>query len=68
MVQGPKWGFNQKSTRVEIDGIPDVPTYNFHVCWESLVSPGNDSAFDGRAEEVIIGDSRDDLEAEADSD
>ncbi|GLT37399.1 hypothetical protein SLA2020_117170 [Shorea laevis] len=61
---------NQKRTWVEILGIPDVPTYNFHVCWESLVSPGNDSAFDGRAEEVIIEDSEDDSEddLEADSD
>ncbi|GKV45192.1 hypothetical protein SLEP1_g52303 [Rubroshorea leprosula] len=35
-----------------------------------LVSPGNDSAFDGRAEEVIIEDSEDDSEEdlEADSD
>ncbi|GLT56697.1 hypothetical protein SLA2020_297220 [Shorea laevis] len=48
---------NKKRTKVEIHGIPDVPTYNFYVCWESLVSPGNDSAFDGRAEEVIIEDS-----------
>ncbi|GKV45195.1 hypothetical protein SLEP1_g52306 [Rubroshorea leprosula] len=57
---------NQKRTWVEILGIPDVPTYNFHVCWESLVSPGNDSAFDGRAEEVIIEDSEDNLEADSD--
>ncbi|GLT95755.1 hypothetical protein SLE2022_134190 [Rubroshorea leprosula] len=57
---------NQKRTRVEILGFPHVPTYNFHVCSESLASPGNDSAFDGRAEEVIIEDSKDDSEADSD--
>ncbi|GLT56148.1 hypothetical protein SLA2020_292170, partial [Shorea laevis] len=58
---------NQERTRVEFLRLPGCPTYNnFYVCWESLVSPGNDSAFDGRAEEVIIEDSEDDSEADSD--
>ncbi|GLT95756.1 hypothetical protein SLE2022_134200 [Rubroshorea leprosula] len=52
----------KKRRRVKIHLIPDIPTYNFHVCWESLVSPGNNTAFDGEAEEVILGD----LEADSD--
>ncbi|GLT95740.1 hypothetical protein SLE2022_134050 [Rubroshorea leprosula] len=31
----------------DIFGRPEVPVYNYHVCCESLVSLGNDAAFDG---------------------
>ncbi|GLT63242.1 hypothetical protein SLA2020_358200 [Shorea laevis] len=60
---------NQERTRVEILRLPGCPTYNyFYVFWESLVSPGNDSAFDGRAEEVIIEDPEDDSEDDSEAD
>ncbi|GLT95754.1 hypothetical protein SLE2022_134180 [Rubroshorea leprosula] len=60
---------NQERTRVEFLRLPGCPPYNnFYVCWESLVSPGNDSAFDGRAEEVIIEDSEDDSEDDLEAD
>ncbi|GLT56696.1 hypothetical protein SLA2020_297210 [Shorea laevis] len=54
------YNFENKTRQwVEIPGMPkvmlEVPTYN-HVNLESLVSVGNDSAFDGAAEEVILDD------------
>ncbi|GLT36887.1 hypothetical protein SLA2020_112330 [Shorea laevis] len=48
------WYNLEKRTRqkVEIAGMSTNPrSYSYHVCWESLVSLGNDSAFDGPAEE-----------------
>ncbi|GLT95749.1 hypothetical protein SLE2022_134130 [Rubroshorea leprosula] len=51
---------NKTRQKVEIPGMPEemleVQTYKYHVGLESLVSLGNDSAFDGAAEEVIIDD------------
>ncbi|GLT95761.1 hypothetical protein SLE2022_134250 [Rubroshorea leprosula] len=47
---------NRTNQRVSIAGLPDVPWSRYNVCWESLVSVGKDSAFDGAAEEVRIDD------------
>ncbi|GKV45189.1 hypothetical protein SLEP1_g52300 [Rubroshorea leprosula] len=51
---------NKTRQRVEIPGMPKVmledPTKKHCVNLESLVSVGNDSAFDGAAEEVILND------------
>ncbi|GLT95750.1 hypothetical protein SLE2022_134140 [Rubroshorea leprosula] len=51
---------NKTRQRVEIPGMPKVmledPTKKHCVNLESLVSVGNDSAFDGAAEEVILDD------------
>ncbi|GLT40852.1 hypothetical protein SLA2020_149560 [Shorea laevis] len=46
---------NKTNQRVIIAGLPDVP-WSYNVCWESLVSVGKDSAFDGAAEEGRIDD------------
>ncbi|GKV45180.1 hypothetical protein SLEP1_g52291 [Rubroshorea leprosula] len=56
---GLSWYNLEKKTsgRVEIPGIPKgVVIGKHHVCCESLVSLGNDSAFDGAAEEVMVDD------------
>ncbi|GLT36890.1 hypothetical protein SLA2020_112360 [Shorea laevis] len=47
---------NRARERVLIAGIPwtQGQRYSFHVCWESLASVGDGSAFDGAAEEMII--------------
>ncbi|GLT95747.1 hypothetical protein SLE2022_134120 [Rubroshorea leprosula] len=44
---------NKTNQRVSIAGLPYVPWFRYNVCWESLVSVGNDSTFDGAAEEEI---------------
>ncbi|GLT40854.1 hypothetical protein SLA2020_149580 [Shorea laevis] len=47
---------NRTKQRVNIAGQPEVRGFRYNVCWESLVSVGKDSAFEGAAEGVRIDD------------
>ncbi|GLT40853.1 hypothetical protein SLA2020_149570 [Shorea laevis] len=60
ILLGEEWGVfwhnleNRTKQRVNITRLSEVPRYRYNVCWETLVSVGEDSAFDGAADGVII--------------
>ncbi|GKV45209.1 hypothetical protein SLEP1_g52317 [Rubroshorea leprosula] len=55
---------NKTNQRVNIPRVPKffLFGYRYNVCWESLVSVGKDSAFDGAAEEMRIDDLDEEVE------